>query len=95
MPDPTWFFFPLSFRNDSLVPSHLASRFLFAPTHGTEHAKRQTPKQDHGIDQRIDYKIMEQAKEALENKTPVSLKMPINNLDRTTGTILSYNISTK
>lgn len=51
--------------------------------------------QDHGIDQRIDYKIMEQAKEALENKTPVSLKMPINNLDRTTGTILSYNISTK
>lgn len=38
---------------------------------------------------------MEQAKDALENKTPVSLKMPINNLDRTTGTILSYNISTK
>lgn len=39
--------------------------------------------------------IMEQAKDALENKTPVSLKMPISNLDRTTGTILSYNISTK
>lgn len=54
-----------------------------------------TRTQDHGIDQRIDYKIMEQAKEALENKTPVSLNMPINNLDRTTGTILSYNISTK
>eukprot|EP00903_Cladosiphon_okamuranus_P022094 g20316.t1 len=51
--------------------------------------------QDHGIDQRIDYQIMEQAKDALENQTPVSLKMPINNLDRTTGTILSYNISTK
>lgn len=51
--------------------------------------------QDHGIDQRIDYRIMEEAKEALENKTPVSLKMPISNLDRTTGTILSYNISTK
>lgn len=56
---------------------------------------RDAKKQDHGIDQRIDYRIMEEAKEALENKTPVSLKMPINNLDRTTGTILSYNISTK
>lgn len=51
--------------------------------------------QDHGIDQRIDYRIMEEAKAALEDKTPVSLKMPISNLDRTTGTILSYNISTK
>lgn len=51
--------------------------------------------QDHGLEGRIDYKIMEQAKEALESKTPVSLKMPISNLDRTTGTILSYNISTK
>ena len=51
--------------------------------------------QDHGIDQRIDYRIMEEAKAALEDKTPVSLKMDISNLDRTTGTILSYNISTK
>ena len=38
---------------------------------------------------------MEEAKAALEDKTPVSLKMDISNLDRTTGTILSYNISTK
>lgn len=51
--------------------------------------------QDHGIDQRIDFRIMEEAKDALESKTPVSLKMPINNLDRTTGTILSNTISTK
>ncbi|CAM9931397.1 unnamed protein product, partial [Ectocarpus sp. 8 AP-2014] len=50
---------------------------------------------DHGIDQRIDFRIMEEAKDALESKTPVSLKMPINNLDRTTGTILSNTISTK
>lgn len=47
-----------------------------------------------GMKKRIDYQILEQAKEALENKTPVSLKMPIDNLDRTTGTILSYTIST-
>ena len=38
---------------------------------------------------------MEQAKEALEHKKPVSLEMDISNLDRTTGTILSYNISTR
>lgn len=38
---------------------------------------------------------MEDAKDALESKTPVSLRMPISNLDRTAGTILSYNISKK
>lgn len=54
-----------------------------------------TNEQDHGIANRIDYKIIELAKEAIENKTPVSLKMGISNLDRTTGTILSYTISTK
>lgn len=52
-------------------------------------------RKDHDIAERIDYRIMEEAKDALENKTPVSLKMGISNLDRTTGTILSYNISTR
>jgi glutamate synthase domain-containing protein 3 len=33
--------------------------------------------------------------DAIENKTPISMEMPINNLDRTTGTILSYEISTR
>ncbi|CAM9488644.1 unnamed protein product [Chrysoparadoxa australica] len=51
--------------------------------------------QDHGMDQRIDYPIMEQAKDAIENKTPTVIEMPISNLDRTTGTILSHHISKK
>jgi glutamate synthase domain-containing protein 3 len=33
--------------------------------------------------------------DALEKKIPISMEMPINNLDRTTGTILSYEISTR
>lgn len=79
------------FFSRSQAPQRLPVCFIFSSLS----LRRTGRKQDHGIDQRIDYKIMEQAKDALENKTPVSLKMPINNLDRTTGTILSYNISTK
>eukprot|EP00611_Tribonema_gayanum_P031150 TRINITY_DN8899_c0_g1_i3.p1 TRINITY_DN8899_c0_g1~~TRINITY_DN8899_c0_g1_i3.p1 ORF type:complete len:1601 (-),score=664.58 TRINITY_DN8899_c0_g1_i3:194-4933(-) len=51
--------------------------------------------QDHGLAARIDHRIIAAAKDALEKKTPVSLEMPISNLDRTTGTILSYEISTR
>mmetsp|Transcript_16893 Transcript_16893/g.23901 ORF Transcript_16893/g.23901 Transcript_16893/m.23901 type:complete len:1563 (+) Transcript_16893:75-4763(+) len=51
--------------------------------------------QDHGINERIDHKIIALAQNAIDNKEPLSLKMPISNLDRTTGTILSYEISKK
>ncbi len=51
--------------------------------------------QDHGDFGRIDYKIIEQAREngALDGNNKLKVSMPITNLDRTTGTILSYEIS--
>jgi glutamate synthase (NADPH/NADH) len=54
-----------------------------------------TMEQDHGIQERIDLKIVEAAKAAgaLDGKGTLEMELPITNLDRTTGTILSYNIS--
>ena len=49
--------------------------------------------QDHGIANVIDWKLMEEAKPALENQEKVSIVSGIKNTDRTTGTMLSNEIT--
>ncbi|TAL48093.1 MAG: glutamate synthase subunit alpha, partial [Chitinophagaceae bacterium] len=51
--------------------------------------------QDHGLGEVLDWKLLELAKHALENKQPISVSLPIRNTDRTTGTILSNEITKK
>ncbi|RWY56964.1 glutamate synthase large subunit [Mucilaginibacter gilvus] len=50
-------------------------------------------KQDHGMDNIIDWKLLENAKAALEDKTPVFATYDVKNVDRTIGTLLSNEIS--
>jgi glutamate synthase (ferredoxin) len=50
-------------------------------------------KQDHGLDKALDYKLIDHAREALENLTPVEFKMPIRNVHRTVGAMLSGEIA--
>ena len=49
--------------------------------------------QDHQIDQVLDRKLIEQARPAIEHKTPVRIETPIGNTDRTTGAMLSGEIA--
>src|SRR5271167_352890 len=49
--------------------------------------------QVHGLSQAFDYKLIEMTQEALENRTPVALSMPIRNIHRTVGTMLSGEIA--
>ena len=49
--------------------------------------------QDHGLQQQLDWKLLEVAKPALENKEKVFKSFRIINTDRTVGTILSNEIS--
>lgn len=51
--------------------------------------------QDHGIANVLDWKLIEAAKPALENKEKISAEFKINNIDRTTGTMLSNEIAKK
>ena len=51
--------------------------------------------QDHGIADVLDWKLLEAAKVAIESKTPVFGTFDIINIDRTTGTILSHEITKK
>ena len=50
-------------------------------------------KQDHGMDEILDWKLWETAKPALEDKTPVFATYDVKNTNRTLGTLLSNEIS--
>jgi glutamate synthase domain-containing protein 3 len=50
-------------------------------------------KQDHGLQQALDYKLIDHAQEALENQTPVEFMLPIRNVHRTVGAMLSGEIA--
>ncbi|MCR8557148.1 glutamate synthase large subunit [Mucilaginibacter sp. BJC16-A38] len=50
-------------------------------------------KQDHGMADILDWKLLEAAKQALEDKTPVFASFDVRNVDRTIGTLLSNEIS--
>ena len=52
-----------------------------------------TREQNHKLDKKIDHKIIEKAKPALEDKKPVSFSMPVCNRDRTACTMLSSEVA--
>ncbi len=61
------------------VPSRVGRRCLMA--------------QDHGIEQALDYKLIDHAREALETGSAMELKIPIRNIHRTVGAMLSGEIA--
>ncbi|OHD14164.1 MAG: glutamate synthase subunit alpha [Spirochaetes bacterium GWB1_36_13] len=68
---------------------------LYIPEEAKKHALFCVQDQIHKIDDILDRKLIEKAKSAIESKQPVKIEMPITNLDRSTGTMLSYEVSTK
>jgi glutamate synthase (NADPH/NADH) large chain len=54
---------------------------------------RNTERQEHGLDKVLDRKLIELCREAIEDKKPVKLDLPIKNVDRTTGAMLSGEIA--
>jgi glutamate synthase domain-containing protein 2/glutamate synthase domain-containing protein 1/glutamate synthase domain-containing protein 3 len=69
------------------------SAILYSPPAPQRVARRCVQKQDHGLDQALDYKLIEHAREALENRTPVEIKLPIRNVHRTVGAMLSGEVA--
>jgi glutamate synthase domain-containing protein 3 len=69
------------------------SSILYRPPVPSRVGMRKLIAQDHGIDQALDYKLIDHASDALENKTPVEFKLPIRNIHRTVGAMLSGEIA--
>ncbi|WEG13742.1 glutamate synthase large subunit [Pullulanibacillus sp. KACC 23026] len=58
--------------------------------------KEERKKQDHQIEETFDVKeVLPYVQESLEAQTPVQLERKVSNTDRTIGTMLGYEISTK
>jgi glutamate synthase (ferredoxin) len=69
------------------------STILYNPVVPRKVGRRCLIAQDHGLEQALDYKLIDHAKDALENRTPVEFKMPIRNVHRTVGAMLSGEIA--
>ncbi len=69
------------------------SSILYSPPVPGRVARRCVTAQDHGIDQALDYKLIDSASDALENGVPVEFKLPIRNVHRTVGAMLSGEVA--
>ena len=69
------------------------SPLLQAPKVGSEIARYCVQKQDHGLADVLDNKLIELCKPALEKKDKVTLELPIRNVNRTVGTMLSSRVA--
>jgi glutamate synthase (NADPH) large chain len=69
------------------------SALLHKPDVGPEVALHCVEPQDHGLDKALDRQIVELCEDALEHKKPVEVHLPVRNINRTVGTILSSEVS--
>jgi glutamate synthase (NADPH/NADH) large chain len=69
------------------------SAVLYNPPMPSHVGRRRTQAQDHGLSDALDGKLIEQASDAIERLTPLSLDLTIRNVHRTVGAMLSGQIA--
>jgi glutamate synthase (NADPH/NADH) large chain len=69
------------------------SAILYNPPVPHRVARRCIQAQDHGLGVALDHKLISLSAAALESKTPVEIELPIRNVDRTVGTMLSGEVA--
>ncbi|WP_298505973.1 glutamate synthase large subunit [uncultured Maribacter sp.] len=69
------------------------SSILYRPESYREMSVKNSEKQDHNLENVLDFTILKDAKNAIENKVQTTLEYPICNIDRTVGAIISNEIS--
>ncbi|MGA3039459.1 MAG: glutamate synthase large subunit [Bryobacteraceae bacterium] len=69
------------------------SAILHSPQVPARIARRCIQSQDHGLAQALDYKLIELAGEAISHQSPIEIKLPIRNVHRTVGAMLSGEIA--
>jgi len=71
------------------------SKILEQPEVSPEVGRRCTQSQDHGLDQALDNELIRSSRDALEHGTPVEFRLPIRNVNRTVGTMLGYELTSR
>ncbi|MBI2553310.1 MAG: glutamate synthase subunit alpha, partial [Candidatus Rokubacteria bacterium] len=72
------------------------SSILYQPPVGPEVAIRKVREQDHGLEKALDTTtIIPLCRPALERREPVDLRLPIRNTNRTVGTLLGHEVTSR
>jgi len=66
---------------------------LHVPDLGPAAARRAVTGQDHGLDLALDNTLIQLAEGALADGAPVTLELPVRNVNRTVGTMLGYEVT--
>jgi len=69
------------------------TRLFYCPEMGPEVAVYNCEQQDHHLESVLDRKLIEEAKPALDNQTPVQIETSITNVDRAAGAMLSGEVA--
>jgi len=69
------------------------SRILFQPELKPGEGIHHSELQNHHLDKALDQVLIKEAKEALENQTPVRIEHPVRNINRTVGAMLSGEVA--
>ncbi len=69
------------------------TKIFHMPQAAPEVARYNSEKQDHGLDKALDHRLIELAQPALERREKVLIEMPIRNVNRTVGTMLSSEVA--
>ena len=69
------------------------SPILFVPELAEGASRHSTTTQDHGLEKALDNTLIQLAEGALEDGRPVTLELPIRNVNRTVGTLLGYEVT--
>ena len=68
------------------------SRIFHTPAVAAEVARHHCESQDHNLDRALDHRLIEKALPALEGGDAVTIESPVRNVNRTVGTMLSYEL---
>jgi glutamate synthase (NADPH/NADH) large chain len=71
------------------------SRIFYMPKVGPDVALFNSERQDHGLEKALDHRLIELAQPALTRAEAVKIEMPIRNVNRTVGTMLSSAVAKK
>jgi glutamate synthase domain-containing protein 3 len=69
------------------------SRIFATPKMPAEVARYNSERQEHGLEKALDNRLIELARPALERGEKVTIETPIRNINRTVGTMLSWQIA--
>ena len=71
------------------------SPILQVPLNPYDQTLHQSVEQDHELDEALDRRLIELAQPAILDARPVTIDLPIRNINRTTGTLLGHEVTKK